>query len=57
MVYDIDTHELNLKSFTDLKFLNEISFNKCIFWSFLNNECIIIFFFLNHYHIKEEEIL
>jgi len=35
MVYDIDIHELNLKPFTDLKFLDEISFKKmyvfCIF--------------------------
>jgi hypothetical protein len=30
MVYDIDIHELNKKPFKDLKFLDEISFKKCV---------------------------
>jgi hypothetical protein len=37
-------HELNLKPFRDLKFLDEISFKKCVFFAFLNNKCIINFF-------------
>ncbi len=41
MVYDIDIHELNLGPCRDLKFLDEISFKKCVFFSFLNNKCII----------------
>jgi len=43
-MYDIDIHELNLGPFRDLNFLNEISFKKCVFFAFLNNKCIIIFF-------------
>jgi hypothetical protein len=46
MVYDIDIHELNVGTFKDLKFLDEISFKKCVFFSFLNNKCIIIYMFL-----------
>jgi hypothetical protein len=42
MVYDIDIHELNLRPFTNLKFLDEISFLKCVFFAFLNNKCTII---------------
>jgi len=58
MVYDIDIHQLNLKQFRNLKFLDKIPFKKCLFLHFFNNESIITsFFFLNHYHIKEEEIL
>jgi hypothetical protein len=34
IVYDIDIHELNLKPFKDLKFLDEISFKKCVFFAF-----------------------
>jgi hypothetical protein len=34
MVYDIDIHELNLKPFRDLKFLDKISFKKCVFFAF-----------------------
>ncbi len=34
MVYDIDIHELNLGPFKYLKFLDEISFKKCVFFSF-----------------------
>jgi hypothetical protein len=45
MVYDIDIHELNLRPFKDLKFLDEISFKKCVFFAFLNNKCIIIYIF------------
>ncbi len=45
MMYDIDIHELNLGPFKDLKLLNEISFKKCVFFAFLNNKCIMIFFF------------
>jgi len=58
MVYDIDIHELNLGPFRYLKFLDESSFRKCVFFAFLNNKCIIISFIRkkNHYHIKEEEI-
>jgi hypothetical protein len=47
MVYDIDIHKLNIWPIKDLKFLDEISFKKCVFFSFLNNKCII----------KEEGIL
>jgi hypothetical protein len=59
MVYDIDIHQLNLGKIRNLKFLDEISFKKCVFFHLFNNECIIIYDFLggNHYHIKEEEIL
>jgi hypothetical protein len=32
MVYDIDIHQLNLKQFRNLKFLDEISFQKCVFF-------------------------
>jgi len=58
MVFDIDIHELNLRPLRDLKFLDEISFKKCVVFPFLNNKCVIIVFFeeKNHYHIKEEEI-
>ncbi len=45
MVYDIDIHELNLGPFKDLKFLDEISLKKNVFFAFLNNKCIIIFIF------------
>jgi hypothetical protein len=45
MVYDIDIHELNLGLFKYLKFLDEISFKKCVFFAFLNNKCIIIYVF------------
>jgi hypothetical protein len=44
MGYDIDIHELNLRPFKVLKFLDEISLKKCVFFSFLNNKCIIIYF-------------
>ncbi len=59
MMYDIDIHELNLRPLRDLKFLDEISLKKCVFFAFLNNKCITIIFFRKktHYHIKEEEIL
>jgi len=43
MVYDIDIHELNLGPFKNFKFLDEISFKKCVFFAFLNNKCIIIY--------------
>jgi hypothetical protein len=32
MVYDIDIHQLNLREFRTLKFLDEISFKKCVFF-------------------------
>jgi hypothetical protein len=44
MVYDIDRHELNLESFRDLKFWDEISLKFCVFFALLNNKCIIIIF-------------
>ncbi len=44
MVYDIDIHELNLGPFRDLKFLDQITLKKCVFFTFLNNTCIIISF-------------
>jgi len=34
MMYDIDIHEWNLGLFKDLKFLDEISFKKCVFCIF-----------------------
>jgi hypothetical protein len=43
MVYDIDIHELNLRPFKDLKFLDGISLKKYVFF-ILNNKCIIIYF-------------
>ncbi len=46
MVYDIVIHELNLGPFKYLKFLDEISFKKCVFFSFLRNKCIIIIIFM-----------
>ncbi len=42
MVYDIDIHELNQGPFKYLKFSDEISFKKWVFFAFLNNNCIII---------------
>jgi hypothetical protein len=45
MVYDIDINELSLGPFRDLKFLDEISVLKCVFFAFLNNKCIITSFF------------
>jgi hypothetical protein len=58
MVYDIDIHQLNLWQFRHLKFLDKISFKKCVFLHLINNECIIIYFLgKNQCHIKEEEIL
>jgi hypothetical protein len=42
-MYDIDIHELNLEPFRDLKFLDETLFKKCVFFTFLNNNCIIIY--------------
>jgi len=44
MMYDIDIHQLNLGQFRNLKFLDEISFKKCVFLYFFN-ECIIISYF------------
>ncbi len=35
MVYDIDIHQLNLGQFKHLKFLDEISFKKCVFFAFV----------------------
>jgi len=45
MVYDIDIHQLNLGKFKNLKFLDEISFKKYVFFHLFNNECIIIYIF------------
>ncbi len=45
IMYDIDIHELNVGPFRDLKFLDEISFKKCVVFSFLNNKCIRIYIF------------
>jgi hypothetical protein len=45
MVYDIDIHQLNLKKFRNLNFLDKIPFNKCVFLHLFSNECIIISFF------------
>jgi hypothetical protein len=41
IVYDIDIHQLNLGKFRNVKFLDEISFKKCVFLHLFNNECII----------------
>jgi hypothetical protein len=41
--YDIDIHKLNVGPFRGLKFLDEISFKKCVVFSFLNNKCIRIY--------------
>jgi hypothetical protein len=35
MVYDIDIHQLNFGQFKNLKFLDEIPFQKYIFYIFL----------------------
>jgi hypothetical protein len=43
MVYDIDIHELNLGPYKNLKFWDEISFKKCVFFAFLSNKFIIIY--------------
>jgi hypothetical protein len=55
MVNDIDIHQLNLRPFKSLKFLDEIPFKKCRFLHFMHNN----FFFLgkDHYHMKKEKIL
>jgi hypothetical protein len=45
MVYDIDIHQLNLRQFRNIKFLNDIPFKKCVFLHLFNNECIITSFF------------
>jgi len=42
MVYDIEVHESNPKLYRDLKFLDEISYFKSVFFAFLNNKCTII---------------
>jgi hypothetical protein len=42
IAYDTDIHELNIRPFRDLKVLDEISFKKCVFFTFLNKKCIII---------------
>jgi hypothetical protein len=46
---------INLRPFKDLKFLDEISFKKCVFFSFLNNKCICIYIYIGgkplSYHI------
>jgi hypothetical protein len=57
MVFDIDIHELNRGPFRDLNSLDEISFQKCVFFAFLNNKCILIYIYINHYPIKVEVIL
>jgi len=58
MVYDIDIHKLNLGQFKNLKFLDEISFKKCVFLHLFSNECIIIFFLKKKPQpYKKEEIL
>jgi hypothetical protein len=46
MVFDIDIHESILGPFKDLKFLDENSFKKCVFFAFLNNKYIYLFLFL-----------
>jgi hypothetical protein len=35
MMYDIDIHQLNIRELKNLKFLNEISFKKCVFLAFV----------------------
>jgi hypothetical protein len=45
MVYDSDIHQLNLRKFRNLKFLDEIPFKKCVLLHLFNNECIIISYF------------
>jgi len=45
MVYDIDVHQSNLEQFINLKFLDEILFEKCGFLHLFNNKCIIVFLF------------
>ncbi len=42
VVYDIDIHQLNLRKFINIKFLDEIPFKKCVFSHFFGNECIRI---------------
>jgi hypothetical protein len=42
MVYDIDIHKLNLGPFKYLKYLDENSFKKCLFFAYLNKKCIIM---------------
>jgi hypothetical protein len=42
VVYDIDIHQLNLRQFINLKFLDEIPFKKCVFLHCFGNERIII---------------
>jgi hypothetical protein len=44
---DIDVHQLNLRSFKSFQFLFENPFKKCVFLHFLNNKCIINFYFGN----------
>jgi len=45
VVNDIDIHQLNLGPFKSLKSLVENPFKKCISLHFLNNNCIVNFFF------------
>jgi len=45
LVCDIDIHQLNIGQFRNLKFFDEISFKKCVFFHFFSNECIIVSFF------------
>jgi hypothetical protein len=42
MMYDIDIHQLNLEQFLNTFLLDQISFKKCVYLHFFNNECIII---------------
>jgi hypothetical protein len=42
---DIDVHQLNLRPFKILYFLVENPFKKCVFLQFLNNKCIINYYF------------
>jgi hypothetical protein len=46
MVNDIDVHQLNLRSFTNLQILVENSLKKYVFLHFLSNRCIINSYFL-----------
>jgi hypothetical protein len=59
MVYFIDIHQLNLRQFRNLKFLDEISLKKMCFLYFFYKWMHNNIFHLqkNHYHIKQKEIL
>jgi len=53
---DIDVYQQNLRPFRSLENLVEISFKKCVFLHFVNNKCIILFFWEKTITIRKMRI-